>query len=395
MKRLVIVLSLPLSVLLFTLLMSPGSSPARGSAEAPLLSAGALTFGPSGVLFVGDTFGGRVVAFELDERAEPARKLQLERLDQRVAELLNTQRNRIQIHDMAVSPVSHAAYLTVSRGSSDDDMSIKSAPVSGRSPHLIRVGGDGELSEVDVASLPSTRAELSDVRESGKNRWGQDHRSWNIVEMQYVDGTLLVSGISNEEWSSKIRRIRYPFSTAAEASSLRIFHTAHGRWETDAPARVFAPYERAGKKGILAGFSCTPLVDISLADLEGRKQVEGRTIAELGPGNHVLDMISVVHGGKTHFLLANHLHPFMSLALDDFEGAANLTRPTSRAGIDRHPLSPTGIIRLANLGADQVAMLREPDDSDRVDLVTSSIAELLGDRTAEQTAVPAGSHLAR
>lgn len=376
-------LPLALAPLALAVVTLSGTAPrvAEGYPDRVLESAGALTFGPPGVLFVADSFAGQVVAFELAEKAAPVRELRLERLDRRIAERLGRSPSQIHVHDLAISPVSHAAYVTVSSGPSLEDVRIKNAPVGDRTPHLIRVSGDGEISEIELGRLPKTRAALEDVRESGMNRWGQDRRSWNVLEMKFVDETLFVSGVSNEEWSSKIRRIRYPFREAAASSSIRIFHTAHGRWETDAPARVFAPYERAGKKGLLAGFSCTPLVDISVADLESRRQVEGRTIAELGPGNHVLDMISVEHGGKTHFLLANHLHPFMSLALDDFEDARDLTRPTSRAGIDRRPLAPSGVTRLANLGDAHVVMLRE-GDGEGVDLITSAVADLLGDRTA-------------
>jgi hypothetical protein len=353
-------------------------SPARGSKPAELESIGALTFGPPGVLFVGDSHDGKVVAYELDEREREPLSLNLEGLDGRIASLLGTSVAKVQIHDLAISPVSHDAYVSVSRGGGTGDARIKAAVESGRTPHLIRIDGEGKLSEVDLAALASTSARLEDVRPAGKNRWGHDRRAWNVLEMKFVDGTLFISGVSNEEWSSKIRRVDYPFQTAAESSALRIFHTAHGRWETDAPARVFTPYEKGGKKGILAGFSCTPLVDISLSDLETQAQVEGKTIAELGPGNHVLDMITVTHHGTTHFLLANHLHPFLALALDDFEGAKNLTRGTARAGIDRQPLAPADVTRLANLGSDRVVMLQKPEDSGGVNLVTTSVSELLG-----------------
>jgi len=65
-----------------------------------------------------------------------------------------------------------------------------------------------------------------------------DHES----KLAFHNGALFVSGTSNEEWSGKIRLIPYPFDDEADSTAIRIFHTAHGRWETGAPARVFAPY---------------------------------------------------------------------------------------------------------------------------------------------------------
>ena len=351
----------------------------RGNPE--ILSVGALTFAPQGTLFLGDSHASSVIAIELEEdRGEP-RALNLEALDRRVASLLATGRDKVRIHDLAISPVSHDAYLSVSRGDTASGNSIKGMLRSGRTPHLIRVSGSGEISEVDLTDLRFARTELEDTRPEGTTRRGHDARSWNIMEMAFVDDTLYVSGMSNEEWSSKLRRIPYPFGSGAlKSNGLRIFHTAHGRYETDAPARVFAPYERDGERRIFAGFSCTPLVDFSIAEMDKSQKVRGQTVAELGAGNHVLDMITVARRGKTHFLLANHLHPFMVLDLEDFEGAPDLTRPTHRAGIDRTPLAAKGVIRLASLDADHVTMLQEADGESRVDLVTVAVADLLADR---------------
>lgn len=373
---LALVLALALTVL------SQGSPSTGGMARGNLemQSVGALTFAPEGTLFLGDSHARSVIAVELeDDKGEP-RALNLEGLDRKVASLLGTTRERVRIHDLAISPISHAAYLTVSRGETSSGSSIKGMLRSGRTPHLIRVSGGGEITEVDLENQRFSRAEMKDSRPEGTTRRGHDARSWNIMEMAFVDDTLYVSGMSNEEWSSKLRRIPYPFGSGAKKSNgLRIFHTAHGRYETDAPARVFAPYEQGGERRIFAGFSCTPLVDFSIAEMDESEKVRGQTIAELGAGNHVLDMITVVRKGKTHFLLANHLHPFMVLDLEDFAGAPDLTRPTRRAGIDRTPLSAKGVIRLANLDPEHVAMLQESED-DRVDLVTVAVEDLLAGR---------------
>ena len=37
-----------------------------------------------------------------------------------------------------------------------------------------------------------------------------------ITDMAYVNGNLLVAGLSNEEWSSSLRSIPYPFKDADE-----------------------------------------------------------------------------------------------------------------------------------------------------------------------------------
>src|SRR5215213_2532470 len=90
-------------------------------------------------------------------------------------------------------------------------------------------------------------------------------RTSTITDMAYVDGALLVAGLSNEEFSSKLRRIPFPFTDAVTGGSLEIFHVSHGKWETEAPIRTFVPYDDG--RSILASYTCTPVVQITLADL--------------------------------------------------------------------------------------------------------------------------------
>ena len=345
----------------------PGRSPvvevetfmARGAVE--LGSIGALTFSPDGTLFVGDSYGGAVFALDLEEEeSSQGAPTNVEDIDAKIAGLLGTSRDMVRVHDVAVSPVSRTVYLSVSRGRNGGTTQIRNRMAPGASPHLIRVDSDGQMSEVSLDDVLFSKASFEDVRPEEKDSRGNDRRAWNVLEMSFVDDVLYVSGMSSEEWSSKLRRLPYPFGQGAKSNALKIFHTAHGRYETYAPARVFVPYRDGDETRIFAGFSCTPLVDFSVAEMNEKERVEGKTIAELGAGNHVLDMINVTSHGETYFLLANHLHDFMRLALSDFDGAGSLTRPTNRAGIDRTPLSRLdGVIRLANDQDEQVVMLQE------------------------------------
>jgi hypothetical protein len=356
---------------------SNGINPSMTRGIVAMGSAGPITFGPNGTLFLGDTYGGAVWAVDLEETAGADAVVEVENLDGRVASLLGASREQVRIHDLAVSPVSHAVYVTASRVDYDDDNNIKNLQRPGATPHLIRIDPDGSITEVNLSAVMFQQADIRDVRKQELDRRGNDRRAFSILEMSFVDGTLYVSGMSNEEWSSKLRRLDYPFTGESESNAIKIFHTAHGRWETGAPARVFVPYEADGETRIFAGFSCTPLVDFSVAEMNQKERVEGKTIAELGAGNHVLDMIRVEYDGKTYFLLANHLHPFMRLSLEDFDGAAKLTQPTNKAGIDRDPMNRMdGVTRLANDGDTRVVFLRESDEG--VSLGVAEVVDLVG-----------------
>jgi hypothetical protein len=63
-------------------------------------------------------------------------------------------------------------------------------------------------------------------------------RSATVTDMAYVDGELIVAGLSNEEFASTLRRIPFPFTGAVDDTSLEIFHVSHGKWETAAPIRT-------------------------------------------------------------------------------------------------------------------------------------------------------------
>jgi hypothetical protein len=56
-----------------------------------------------------------------------------------------------------------------------------------------------------------------------------------ITHMAFVDGKLYVSGLSSEEFASKMRVIPYPFATADSGTSVEIYHGSHGQLETFSP----------------------------------------------------------------------------------------------------------------------------------------------------------------
>ena len=143
--------------------------------------------------------------------------------------------------------------------------------------------------------------------------------------MAYVGGALLVAGLSNEEFSSKLRRIPFPFSDEVTGSSLEIFHVSHGKWETAAPIRTFVPYD--GGASILASYTCTPVVHFPLADLTHGAKAVGRTVAELGAMNQPLDMVSFAQDGEEYLLVANTAHGLVKIACRDIDGQSPLTEP--------------------------------------------------------------------
>ena len=125
-------------------------------------------------------------------------------------------------------PRTHNVYLSVMRGRGN-----AGAPVIVRIDHR-----DGSLSEVALRDVPfsqvgidnapatddpridvsltdpdGTEVEIQELDIQGRTLRiaKMPARSATITDLAYVDGTLLVAGMSNEEFASNLRRIPFPF----------------------------------------------------------------------------------------------------------------------------------------------------------------------------------------
>src|SRR5438309_8696601 len=84
---------------------------------ADLKSAGPITFGPNGVMFLGDPQGAAVFAVETNDRTPMGGgKVNAPKVDERIAGLLGTKANELTIADVAVNPASGNVYFSVRRG---------------------------------------------------------------------------------------------------------------------------------------------------------------------------------------------------------------------------------------------------------------------------------------
>jgi hypothetical protein len=358
----------------------------RGRAD--LRSAGPITFGPAGILFLADNAAARVFAVDV---ADPdpeggSEPFDLADVDARVGSFLGCEPGDITIKDMAVHPLSHNVYLSVQRGHGD-----------AAQPVLVRISRlDGTIADVPLDDVPFAAATIGDAPAEDDERLDitlplgdegeevqfatikirlvrQPIRTATVTDMAYADGALLIAGLSNEEFSSRLRRIPFPFSAGISGSSLEIFHVSHGKWETEAPIRAFVPYDDGAS--ILASYTCTPVVHFRLADLTDGAKAVGRTVAELGPVNQPLDMVSFVQDGEEYLLVANSAHGLVKIACRDIDSQPPLTEPRQPVGVPRETKDLQGIRRLANLGASHVLAL-QGDDAGRQHLRSLKTASL-------------------
>src|SRR6185312_12878948 len=152
-------------------------------------------------------------------------------------------------------------------------------------------------------------------------------RSQAITDLAYVDGRVFLAGLSNEEFSSRLIAIPFPFTDRPDGASIEIYHGAHGRFETKSPVRTFVSYKIGNEPYLLAAYTCTPLVKLPVADLKAGAHVKGTTIAELGNRNNPLDMVVYQKDGKDYLLLTNSSRGVMKIPTEGAGSAPGITRP--------------------------------------------------------------------
>jgi hypothetical protein len=293
----------------------------KGSPD--LKSAGPLAFGPQGILFVGDTQGAAIFAFDTGDRTSSgsAGAIKVDGIDEKIAALLGTSAKEILINDLAVNPASGKAYFSVSRGKGPD------AP-----PVLVRVDRTNKIEAVSLADIGFAKAPLPNPPAPAAQPKGPNPRSESITDLAYVNGRLFVAGLSNEEFSSRLLAIPFPFSETAKGTSVEIFHGAHGKFETKSPIRTFVPFDIGGETNLLAAYTCTPLVKFPVSDLKPGVHLKGTTVAELGNRNRPIDMIVYKKDGKDFLLLANSSRGVMKISTENIDKAASITQPVPDGG---------------------------------------------------------------
>jgi hypothetical protein len=182
--------------------------------------------------------------------------------------------------------------------------------------------------------------------------------------MAYVAGKLYVAGLSNEEFSSKLWAVPYPFATTDRGTSVEIFHGNHGRLETRSPVYTFVPYTIDKQPYLIGGYLCTPLVKFPLSSLTPGAKVQGTTIAELGAGNRPIDMVVYKKDGAEYLLMANTSRGVMKIPTQAFgtQPAITVPVPNGTAGVGYETIaSMKGIQQLDLLDATHTVVLAKTE----------------------------------
>ena len=332
------------------------------SGKAEIQSAGVLAFGPEGILFIGDSMGASIYAIDTMDRVESkAGTVSIKGVNEKVAAMLGIATDQILINDLAVNPISKKVYLAVSRGRGPDAV-----------PMILRMDAAGRLEEVSLEKVNHAKAELPNAPAPGSGRGGQN-RLQTITDIAFVDGRVFIAGLSNEEFSSKLRSVEFPFASAGAGTSVEIYHGAHGRLETNSPVRTFVPYTINDQPHILAAYTCTPLVTFPVSDLQPGQKILGRTIAELGNRNRPIDMIIYSKGGEDYILMSNSSRGVMKLSARNLDTYDHIGSPVGdKAGVEYETLELTGVEQLDRLDEGHALILSRAE-SGSLDLTSIAL----------------------
>ena len=294
----------------------------RGKPE--LKSAGPLAFGPQGILFVGDPQGGRHLRHRhrrphRGRRDGPAEGRGDRREDRRPAR-----------HRGQAAPDQRPGRQPALR----QRLPVGVARHAARTPRpvLVRVDRSGKIESCPLEDVQFAKATLPNA--AGGPRSGRTA----ITHLAYVEGRVYVAGLSNEEFSSRLRLDPVPVRrrpTTAPAS--RSSTAPHGQFETASPVRTFAPYkingetEPAGRLHLHAA-----------GQVPGRRPQAGRTgqghdRRRAGQPQPPLDMIVYQKDGKDYVLMANSSRGVMKIAAGGLDEAEAHHRNGSRT----RPACPT------------------------------------------------------
>lgn len=344
-----------------------------------LSSAGALAFDNGNTLFVGDGKAGLVHAFDLGDLLVDQAGYQLGRaqtfegrtifdnLNTEIAGLLGVEAKDVVINDMVVHKPSKQVLMSVHRGNGPDAEAV-----------IIAVN-NGALELMDLSKAEHSSMSVGPIPTTETLEFGQSLNTLAITDIDYYNGELLVAGLSNEEFSSKLRRIPFPFTNEISTSSIEIWHAVHAQYETRAPIISQTITELNGEPTLIAVYACTPIVRIPLAELTDGAEVRGTMIGEMGFGNTPLDIVPYVNAwdGSSNVVVTNTNRSAASLNLEAVasaeamphgEGVGNVF---AVAGVPQYALPMSGTQHLDTLDETWAVVVRAaPEDPTNLQLHT-------------------------
>ena len=189
-------------------------SAAMNASAADIKSISRLAAGPGNVLFVADWKAGRVHAVTLAPASQKPSGANFNIFD--LEALLSAQVGgaKVTVEDMVARPGTAEVYVAVSYGAA-------------KTPALIAVTSDHKARRIDLKAAKSTFTELRDAPSAKSEFWNEiPERSFTVTDMKWHNGEVFVAGLSNQDFASTLRRVKYPFDSKQSTTCEPAHHNA-------------------------------------------------------------------------------------------------------------------------------------------------------------------------
>ncbi len=331
-----------------------------------------IAFGPDNVLFVGDSKAAVIHAIptKATEVKDPI-PFNGFGIDRKIANKLGIAASDLIINDMQIHPASQEAYIAFKNGH---------AP-SAKSLIAIVSPTSNKIRFLDVTTTGTKKVSIKAPRTEDFNFYRDFPASTlNITDIDYHNGYVYVSGLTNGEFASTLRKIKYPFNgNQSKVASIEMYHAVHAQNETRAPIRTMTFEEINGESTLIAAYTCTPLVSIPTKEIKEGSHVKAKTIAELGYGNTPIDMITFMAQEQDgsfdkKLLITNKQRSASLISLKDFatanQGNALGGFTMGPEGVQIFPVPMAGVMQISEQNQRMLAMLRRNIDTGEVDLIS-------------------------
>lgn len=251
--------------------------------DPKIASIDAITLASDGVLLIADGKSSRIVAIKTgDTQPVSGAAPHVSNVIHEIAARVGVSDKSVEIGGIAVNPVSSRIYLLVKN-------------LEARKNLILAVNPDGQIAPVNVTNAAYASVALP----------GQDAGAPRVTEMSWAGDRLVCSARTSEEFAAKVLVIAAPLGSASAENmiSAETYHVSHKKWETRAPLTAIFPIEENGKKYIVGGLGCTPIVKYSIDSIQNGANVKGESMLELGSGNRPIDMFEYTKDGKSSVIV--------------------------------------------------------------------------------------------
>lgn len=311
----------------------------------------AIAFGPENILFIGDNIGSTVYAIDIKDTPSTSKiNFNIDNITAKIGAAMGAATKDIKIQDMAVNPISKNVFFAISREN------------KGITHSALFILGDNGLQEFSLENIKYSKKEIENAPAVNAKFWGKASRTYTVTDLHYVNGDIIISGLSNEEFSSGLRRVPFPFDKDMVTTNIEAYHVSHSANETYAPIYRFLPVQLENKWHIIAGYMCTPLVTFKLNELDGNNKLIGKTVAEIGAGNAPTGIIAYKHKNEDYILVGNNRHSLVKFTGKDLFNAKAIQSPSRERGVKRETKKIGSIAHIVNFDNENILVVTRSSD---------------------------------